>query len=161
MISNVAVRCTQRYKKFLVVILFSPPLTFESSPSLIDPKMKSEKNKLCRFYESPTLKHMRRKKYKLCHKLPPFDLYCPSVDIDDPEYSCRHSKKICTTKALLKLHLKATKHHSFVLEFNSDDESSTEEVDSDVEKLPDVDDGPYLIPSMEKFLESTWDITYK
>ena len=100
---------------------------------------------------------MRPRKYKLCKQLP-FDLYCPSVDIDDPEYTCSYCKKICTTKALLKLHLKATKHHSFELDDDSDDESPTEE---DVDKLPEVHDGPCLIPSMEKFLESTWDITYE
>ena len=135
-----------------------PPLALESGASLIDPRKKSEKDKLCGFYKSLALKHMRPKKYKLCGQLP-FDLYCPSVKIDDPDLFCPHCKKICTTKALLKFHLRATQHHSFELNPDSDDEESNNI--TDVDTLPVVEDGACLIPSMDKFLESPWDITYE
>ena len=88
-------------------MFLSPPLAFASGPSLGDPKNKSETTKLSDFYKSLALKHMRPTMYKLCDALP-FDLYCPSVKIDDPEYVCAYCRKICTTKALLKLHLRAT-----------------------------------------------------
>ena len=35
-------------------------------------------------------------------------LYCPSSKDNDPEYVCAYFQKICTTKASLKRHLKAT-----------------------------------------------------
>ena len=89
----------------------SPPLALESGPSLVDPKKKSEKKKLSGFSKSLSLKHMRPTRYKLCNTLP-FDLYCPSVKFDDPEYVCAHCRKICTTKALLKLHLRVTQPSS-------------------------------------------------
>lgn len=37
----------------------------------------------------------------------------------------------------------------------------SEESHTDVDTLPAVEDGACLIPSMEKFLESTWDVTYE
>ena len=88
-----------------------PPLTLQSGPSLVDPGKKSEKDRFCGFYKSLVLKNMRPTLYKNCGKLP-FDLYCPSAKIDDPNYCCAYCKKICTTKELLKLHLRATQHHA-------------------------------------------------
>ena len=88
------------------------PLALTGGPSLVDPKKKSEKPKICGFYESLALQHLRPKAYKQCVKLP-YDLYCPSTKVDDAEYVCAHCKKICTTKELLKFHLRSTQHHSF------------------------------------------------
>ena len=97
---------------------------------------------------------MRPTLYKNCGKLP-FDLYCPSAKIDDPNYCCAYCKKICTTKELLKLHLRATQHHACETE---DDED--EELFIDIDTLPVIEDGACLIPCMDKFLECTWDVTY-
>ena len=99
------------------------------------------------------------KAYKQCVKLP-YDLYCPSTKVDDAEYVCAHCKKICTTKELLKFHLRSTQHHSFEPEPDVENLES-ENNDCDVDGLPDIVDGPCLIPCMERFLESTWDITYE
>ena len=82
---------------------------------------------------------MRPKKYKYVTKLP-YDLYCPSVNVSDVQYVCTYCKKICTTKQLLSLHLKATQHHSYE---DSGDEQEPEI--ADVDSLPNVDDGPCLI----------------
>ena len=126
---------------------------------LVDSKKKSEKQKICGFYESLELQHLRPKAYKQCVKLP-YDLYCPSTKVDDAEYVCAHRKKICTTKELLKFHLRSTQHHSFEPEPDVENLES-ENNDCDVDGLPDIVDGPCLIPCMEKFFESTWDITYE
>ena len=40
------------------------PLALTSGPSLVDLKKKSEQSKLCGFYESLALKHMRPKGYQ-------------------------------------------------------------------------------------------------
>ena len=57
----------------------------------------------------------------------------------------------------MKLHLRATQHHSFEIENDEDDESRFIDVDT----LPAIEDGACLIPCMDTFLESTWDVTYE
>ena len=57
----------------------------------------------------------------------------------------------------MKLHLRATQHHSFELNIDSDDE----ETHTDVDTLPSIEDGACVIPSIKKFLEATWDVTYE
>ena len=102
---------------------------------------------------------MRTKRYKDCSILP-YDLYCPSVKIDDPEYCCTYCKKICTMKALMKLHLRATQHHAFEIENNDDDEIENDEDEShfnDVDTLPSIEDGA----CMNRFLEATFDVIYE
>ena len=102
---------------------------------------------------------MRPKNYKYVTKLP-YDLYCPSVNVSDVQYVCTYCKKICTTKQLLSLHLKATQHHSYENLDDSDDEQEPESI-SDVDSLPNVDDGPCLINNMEKFMQSTFEVDYE
>ena len=114
-----------------------------------DPKKKSEKQINCGFYESLALQQLHPKAYKQCVKLP-YDLYCPSTKVDNAEYVCAHCKKICMTKELLKFHLRSTQHVE-----NLEPENN----DCDIDRIPDIVDGPCLILCMEKFLERTWDIT--
>ena len=61
-----------------------------------DPTDKSEK---CKIYDAVT-----------------YDLYCPSMAISNPDYVCPYvqCQRIFTTKELLKLHLKSTRHHAYV-----------------------------------------------
>ena len=60
-------------------------------------------------------------------------------------------------KALLKLHLKATQHHSYDV---GKDEYETENVDV-MEDDPVSLDGQCLIPFMKVFLMNTFKTTYK
>ena len=69
-------------------------------------------------------------------------------------YADSYCKKICSTKALMKLHLQATQHHAFETENDENDEFI------DIDTLPVIEDGACLIPCMDTFLESTWDVTY-
>lgn len=64
---------------------------------------------------------------------------------NDPEYVCAYRRKICTTKVLLKLNLKATKHHFH--EVVGKDESKAEKVE-EVEDALVILDGICLIPSI-------------
>ena len=90
------------------------PLVLSQDPSLLNPKDKSDKSKLCDFYKSSALQHLRPKGYDKCLALP-YDLYCPSSLLDDGDYvcPCNECQTICTIKELLKFHLKATQHHSY------------------------------------------------
>ena len=40
-------------------------------------------------------------------------------------------------------------------------EDADDDASDDVDRLPNIEDGSCLIPSMDKFLESVWDITYE
>ena len=66
-------------------------------------------------------------------------------------------REIYTTKALLKLHLKATQHHSYDV---GKDESETENVDV-MEDDPVSLNRQCLIPFMKVFLINTFETTYK
>ena len=66
-------------------------------------------------------------------------------------------RKIYTTKALLKLHLKAAQHHSYDV---GKDESETENVDV-MEDDPVSLNRQCLIPFMKVFLINTFETTYK
>ena len=83
---------------------------------------KNDETKFLGFYESLALRHLRPSSYATCESLP-YDLYCPSVLLDDDGYVCPNKKcrNIYTTKDLLLLHLRAVPH-SFV-----DDETTPEE----------------------------------
>ena len=59
------------------------PLAFGKGTTLLDPKNKDEKTKLCGFYESLTLQPLCPVKYILCKQLT-YDLYCPSIKDNDP-----------------------------------------------------------------------------
>ena len=80
-------------------------------------------------------------------------LYCPSSKDNDPEYVCTYCRKICTTKALLKLNLKATQHHSH--DVIGEDESEAKNVD-EVEDAPVTPHRPCLISCMKIFLMKTF-----
>ena len=123
----------------------SPPLPFESGPSFVDPKKKNEKNELCSFYKTHALKEMMPTKYKLCEELP-FDVYSPSVKIGI--ILTARIIRICTTKTLLKRHLRATQHHFYDLDEESEVEGTV--INTAVDKLPIIEDGSCLIPSMEQ-----------
>jgi hypothetical protein len=134
--------------------------------SLTDPHQKNEKTKYLGFYECLALSHLRPLSYTGCESLP-YDLYCPSVPLDDDGYVCPYKKcrKICTTKDLLSLHLRATQHHSYVEDAPTPDELDLEEsapeiinVIDDVTKVPD---GPCVIEDFRIFLSSTWEVTYE
>ena len=71
--------------------------------------------------------------------------------------SSAYCRKICTTKALLKLHLEATQHHSY--DVVGEDESEAENVD-EVEDATVIPDGPCLTPCMKVFLMGTFETTY-
>ena len=96
-------------------------------------------------------------KYNLCKQLL-YELSCPSTKKNDPEYFCGYCRKRYTTKALLKLHLKATQHHSYNVV--SKDESETENVD-ELEDAPVIHDGPCLIRCVKVFLMDTFETTYE
>ena len=85
-------------------------------------------------------------------------LYCPSSKDSDPEHICAYLWKLFTIKTLLKLHLKATQHHSY--HNDGKDDSETENVD-EVEDTEVIPDGPCLIPCMKVFLMDTFDTTYE
>lgn len=127
------------------------PLSFGKGATLLDPKKKDEKTRLRGLYESLALQHLRPPNYPLCEQLP-YDLYCPSSKDNDPEYVCAYCRKICTTKALLKIHLKATLHHSYILEDDFEDE---------VEEEVAIPDGPCLIPEMKIFCMGAFEVTYE
>ena len=140
------------------------PIVLNSEPSLLDPGEKGEKCKIADFYKSLALRHLRPKGYKQCDVVP-YDLYCPSVAISNPDYVCPYVRcqRIFTTKELQKLHLKATQHHSFHNEISdiaaNDDGDDT---DGDDEKQAvHIDDGPCTIPDLNMFMENTWEITYE
>ena len=135
------------------------PLVLNSGPSLLDPTDKNEKCKIATFYKSFALRHLRSHGYRDCDVLP-YDLYCPSTDISNYDYVCPYIKcqKICTTKELLKLHLKATLHHSYG---NSTNEEKTQEEEEEEGQRMHISDGPCIINDLNKFMESTWDITYE
>ena len=98
---------------------------------------------------------MRPNSYQEC-KILPYDLYCPSAAIDDVNYVCpsKECKKICTTKALLPLHLKATLQHSH------GDESPNDCEDEEEQSVCNVNDGPCFVSDLQNFFMSTWEITY-
>ena len=83
-------------------------------------------------------------------------LYCPPGNENDPEYVCAYCQKTCTTKASLKLHLKATQYHSY--DAVGEDEPEAENVD-EVQDTPVIPDGPCLIPCVEVFLMDTLQTT--
>ena len=56
--------------------------------------------------------------------------------------------------------MKATQHHSYENLDDSDDEQEPESI-SDVDSLPNVDDGPCLINNMEKFMQSIFEVDYE
>ena len=72
-------------------------------------------------------------------------------------------KNLHNKGTLLKHHLRATQHHSFVIDDNDKEpnEDADDDASDDVDRLPNIEDGSCLIPSMDKFLESVWDITYE
>ena len=76
-------------------------------------------------------------------------LFCPSSKDDDPEYICAYCPKKCTTKAFLKVHLKATQYHSY--DVVDEDESEAKNVDQ-MEDAPVIPDRPCLIPCTKIFL---------
>ena len=86
-------------------------LTVGKDATLLDSKKKYEETRFRGFYESLLLQHLRPVKYNLCEQLR-YHLYYPPSKDNDPEYVCAYCRKICITKAILKLHLKATQHHS-------------------------------------------------
>ena len=136
------------------------PPAMGSDVTLADPLLKSEKTKFLSFFESSALQHLRPTSYRSCTSLP-YDLYCPSVSIDDKDYVCPFSKcrKINTTKDLLSLHLKATQHHACI------DEEEWLLTEEPIEEVPitnvlDLPDGPCLIKDFKSFIGNTWEITY-
>ena len=88
------------------------PLAFGKGATFLDPKKKNEKTKLRGFYESLPLQHLHPVNYNLCEQLL-YNLYCPSSKDNDHQNVCAYCRKICTTKTLLKLHLKATQPNSY------------------------------------------------
>ena len=85
-------------------------------------------------------------------------LYCPSSENNDPKYVCGYCRKICTTKDLIKLHLKATQHNSYAVV--GKDQPATKNVDV-VEDALVIPNEPCLIPCMKVFLMNTFEKTYE
>ena len=118
-------------------------------PYLIDPCKKDETQKISGFYQSLPLQHLRPKSYEKCMKLP-YDLYCPSTEMNNADYVCPYilCKKICTTKELLLYHLKATQHHAYE---ETDMISIEDDMHEDEEETLYIADGPCLTPDIEKY----------
>ena len=114
--------------------------------------------RLLLFTKVSLYEYLRPHGYRDCDVLP-YDLYCPSTDISNYDYVCPYIKcqKICTTKELLKFHLKATLHHSYG---NSTNEEKTQEEEEEGQRMH-ISVGPCIINDLNKFMESTWDITYE
>ena len=132
------------------------PLHFDKGATLLYLK-KDEKTKLHGFYESLALQHECPVKYNLCEQLL-YGLYCPSVKDKDHKCIFVYCQKICTTKTLLKLPLKATQHHSYSAV--GDYESEVQNVDK-VEDASVIPDRPCLILWMKVFLMDTFETTYE
>ena len=80
----------------------------------------------------------------------------PSSKDNDLEYACAFCRKISTTKASLKLHLKAIQHQSY--DVVGEDESEVENVD-EAEDAQVIPDGPCLTPCIRVFPMGTFETT--
>ena len=114
-------------------------------------QQKTDGLKIESFYASLALKKLRPPKYRHVQTLP-YDLYCPSTKICDEEYVCGYCKKIVTTKALLRLHYRATQRHASL--------DDVEDEEEEVAESPVVD-GPCLISNLELFLTQPMEIIYE
>ena len=94
-------------------MFLSPPLALKSGPILLEPLNQKIKVKKRNIVISTRVWYWStcNLRYKKCVTLP-YDLYCPSVKVDDPEYVCAYAEKFAT-KALLKLHLRAAQAAPF------------------------------------------------
>ena len=79
------------------------PIVLNPDSFLLDPADKSEKCEIADFYKSFALHHLWPISYTRCDVVP-YDLYCPSVAISNPDYVCLYAQcqRLFTTKELLK-----------------------------------------------------------